>query len=317
MKTALIIGCNGQDGKITRELLSQRGYGLVCIDKDYVGTHGVTFNKKTDIEDFAAVVDLVRAIKFDEIYFFAAYHNSSQEKEKDKQTLFKRSYAINVYSLFNFLEAIRLHSLTTRLFYAASSLIFADTEDAIQNEETSFKPNCIYGITKINGLMLCRLYRSKYGVFAATGILYNHESEYRTEDFLSKKIIKTAVDIKKGLKTSLTIGDLNAEVDWGYAYDYVDAFTKIMSIDEADDFIIATGVKHKVLDFVKTAFNYLSLDWSKYVQEDKSIIHRKRKALVGDYSKLNKRTGWAPTTTFEQMIKSLIEKEGKNSDGSK
>ncbi|MCX6113048.1 MAG: GDP-mannose 4,6-dehydratase [Proteobacteria bacterium] len=309
MKTALIIGCNGQDGKITKDLLLNLNYSLVCVDKDYVQSYGNSFSDKVDIENFESVSNLIRSIKFDEIYFLAAYHHSSQEREQDNLILLKNSYAVNVYSLFNFLEAIRLFSKDSRLFYASSSLIFAGTNEPIQNELTPFCPTCIYGITKLDGMMLCRLYREDHGVFASVGILYNHESIYRPEHFLSKKIIKTVLAIKHGNKEKLIIGDLNAEIDWGYANDYVDAFIKIMELNTADDFIVATGKANKVMDFIKITFDHLSLDWRKHVEEDKNILYRKRKTLVGDSSKLMDRTGWTPNTSFKQMIELLLKEE--------
>jgi GDPmannose 4,6-dehydratase len=306
-KTALIIGVNGQDGKILFDFLSSLNYGVVGVDKKSIKTFKIDWNKKVDINKKNDVFNLIKAIKPDEVYYLAAFHHSSQDKKIDFYDDLKMSYEINVLAFTNFLEAIRNFSSKTKIFYASSSLIFGNCKDKIQNEKTPFNPNNPYGLTKVNGMMLCRLYREKYNIFAAAGILYNHESEYRTENFISMKIIKSALNIKRGMQKELVIGNFGAVVDWGYAPDYVRAMHSMLALKNADDFVIATGKSHSVLDFIKVTFNHLNLDWRQYIQENKDIIIEKRSVLIGDYKKLSSKTNWKPSVSFSEMIKKIID----------
>lgn len=308
-KTAIVVGSAGQDGRIACEHLIKRGYKVIGIDKcDHFLKTSEKYKKSLiDIEDSKEVFRLIKSARPDEIYFFAAFHQSSEDRLIDNIELLDRSYRVNVLSLLNFLEGIRRFSPQSRLFYAASSLIFGDADSKTQSETTEFSPDSMYGITKLDGLRLCRLYRKQYGVFASVGILYNHESAYRGSQFLSKKVITAAVDIKNKKKKILVLGNLKARVDWGYAPDYVDAMHKILQLQKADDFIVATGKTHSVLDFVETAFSHLGLNWKKYVKEEKRSITRKRKTLSGNAQKLRKMTGWKPSVNFEEMIGKIIE----------
>lgn len=307
-KIALIIGASGQDGKILFDYLAGLNYKIIGIDYKSIRTNGIKFTKKIDINNKIEVFALLEFIKPDEIYYLAAHHHSAQDKKEDFYNELKASCDINVFALGNFLEAIRLYSKKSHLFYASSSLIFGNCEAKKQNEETPYKPNSLYGLTKMNGLILCKMYREKYNIFSVSGILYNHESEYRTENFISMKIIQGAIDIKKGAKKKITIGDLSAAVDWGYAYDYVRAMNIILNLKEADDFVIGTGKAHTVLDLVKTTFAYLKLDWRKYVIEDKKLIKEKRAVLIADSSKLKLKSKWRPSVDFSGMIKEIIDK---------
>lgn len=307
-KKALIIGVNGQDGKILFNYLSDLGYKIIGVDKKIVRTFNIKWNKKVDIASESDVFELIKKGKPDEVYYLAAYHHSSQDKKIYFYEDLKLSYEINVLTFLNFLEAIRLYSSKTKIFYASSSLVFGNCKDKIQTEKTIYNPNSSYGLTKMNGMILCRLYREKYNIFAVAGILYNHESEYRTENFISMKIIKSAINIKKGTQDKLVVGDLSAAVDWGYAYDYVKAMKLILGLNVADDFIIATGKTHTVLDFVKITFNYLKLDWKKYILEKKAIIKEKKPSLIGNSKKIRSRTNWKPSLSFSVMIKRIIDK---------
>ena len=310
MKTSIIVGSDGQDGRIAFELLSARGDRVLGIDLHGVRSSGVSWDRPVDITKKDDVAALLGATKPDEVYYLAAYHHSSEDRVPDDVELFEKSDAINVSGLLFFLEGIRANALRTRLFYAASSLIFGAADSAIQDENTPFAPDTIYGISKLSGLLLCRHYRAQRNVFVATGILYNHESPYRGANFISKKIIKAAVHISQGRADPLVLGDLNAEIDWGYAPDYVEAMTRILEHERADDFIIASGIKHSVRDFVEIAFGYLGLDWKKHVREVPGVVTRTRKVLVGNPGKLMRTTGWQPMVDFRGMIKILLQAEG-------
>lgn len=313
-RKAIVVGCDGQDGKIASGYLIEKGYSVLGIGKALAKENPPhkNFEKLAlDITSFKKVSELIKRERPNEIYHLAAFHHSSQDKKMSDITLLTKSFTVNVVSLLNFLEAVRVFSPRSRIFYAASSLVFGDTETTVQNEETPFNPDTMYGITKADGIFLCRMYRREHDIFASTGILYNHESPFRKEQFLSQKIVTTAWKIKEGMEKGLTLGDLQAEVDWGYAPDYVEAMVRILQLKQSDDFIIASGKKHSVLYFVETAFGLLGLDWKKHVKEESKVITRRRRILVGNAQKLKKATGWKPKTSFNEMIKILIDERGK------
>ena len=312
MKTALVVGCNGQDGKLITEFLLKKKYSVIGIDKEIYFENNSNVDNNIDITNPEDVIRLVKEIQPDEIYYLAAYHHSSQENIIDDLLLISESYKINIFCLVNFLESIKKYSRNSKLFYAASSLIYSDTKDEIVDENTECNPDSIYGITKYDGMQICRFYRQTYGIFASVGIMFNHESQYRQEKFLSKKIINAAVRIKNGSKEKIIIGDLSSETDWGYAPDYVKAAYLILNYNEPDDFIVASGKKHSVQYFAETAFEYIGLNWRDHLIENKSFLYRKRKYIAGNPAKLKLLTGWQSSVTFEEMIKIMIDDELKS-----
>lgn len=296
-KTAIIVGSSGQDGTILSSYLKKRNYEVTGLDK-----------KNIDISNKKDVFNLIKQIKPNHVYFLAAHHKSSQDINTNNTKEIRLSLKTNVISLMNFLEAIRVESKKTKLFYAGSSLMFGNNKPIRKTESTPFSPNSIYGITKTAGSNLCKLYREKYNIFTSVGILFNHESEFRKENFIFMKVIKGALDIKYKGKKELIIGDLSAQVDWGYAYDYVEAMHNILKIKKPDDFIIATGKLHTVKDLIEIVFKYLKLDWKKYVREEKNLLEEKRIPAYGDYSKLKKETDWYPKNDFKTMILKIMKK---------
>ena len=305
MKKAIIVGSAGQDGRLLEDLLRKKNYDLLGIHKDGA----------VDITQASAVEKAVKDFQPAEIYYLAAYHHSSQDKISDQAGLFEKSFQINTLAFINFLEAACRVCPGARLLYAASSKVFGEPPAGVQTELTPMNPGCAYGMSKATGVAACRLYRSSHKIFASAAILYNHESSLRGEQFLSRKIIKGAVAIKNGTQDRLELGDLGAEVDWGYAPDYVDAMFRILQLERAEDFIVAIGEKHSVKEFAEIAFRSLDLDWKKYVKENKGIIQRSARTMVGDPSKLKRLTGWRPTVNFEQMIHKLLESEGVPAHG--
>lgn len=303
-KTAIIVGASGQDGTILSFYLKRKGYKVIGIDKK----KNKQVVKNIDITNEKTVLNLIKKTKPEKIYFLAAYHKSSQDNINDYGKEMSSSFDVNVLALINFLEAIRKSSPKSRIFYAGSSLMFGNKKPIKKTEFTPFCPDNIYGITKATGANLCRMYREKYGIFASVGILFNHESEYRTDNFIFMKIIKGANDIRRGEQKKIIVGNLTAKVDWGYAYDFIEAMYLILKNNKADDFIISTGKLHKVQDLIEVAFNYLGLDWRKHIIENKELIKEKRLPAFGDYSKLKKATGWMPKNSFEDMIKKTIKK---------
>jgi len=309
MKKAIIVGCNGQDGRLLNCLLVKKDYKIINIDKNLTLNPGGSPVRPVNINKPDEVYQLLKIFKPDEIYYLAAFHHSSEDIPLDNADLLRQSLDTNVLAFVNFLEGIRRYSPRSRIFYAASSHIFGEPDKETQDENTPIKPNCVYGITKASGLFACRLYREKFSIFASAGILYNHESSLRSKAFISKKIITSAINISKQEKGKLIVGDLNAEIDWGYAPDYVKAMYMIINCKSAEDFIVATGKKHKVIDFVRIAFAYLGLDWEKYVREDSSIILKKNYCRIGNPGKLMRMTGWKPTVGFKDMVKILLIQE--------
>lgn len=306
--SAFIIGVNGQDGRYLYDLLAVQGYELWGIDRETArGSKDCPWVRPVDITDPEDVRRAVDAFKPGQVYHLAAYHHSSQNAPGGELAeLLDHSYQVHVLSLANFLEAIQKYSPRSRLFYAASSHIFGAPPVEPQDEMTAINPHTAYGITKACGVFLCRAYRQKFGLFSSAGILYNHESVYRSEQFVSMKIIRGAVKIKKGLQEQLVLGDLSAEVDWGYAPDYVNAMSRILRLPEADEFIIATGVKHTVQEFVEIAFGCLGLDWQKYVSEQEGILKRSIPQMLGNPQKLMLKTGWKPSVSFREMIAIMV-----------
>lgn len=308
MSRAIIIGVNGQDGRILFDRLAGEGCTLLGIARDGIRGTGSPAPARVDIASPDEVRAIVASWHPDHIYYLAAHHHSSQDATGgDTPGLYEKSHAVHVRGLLHFLDAMREHAPAARLFYAASSLVFGAAPSEKQDERTPMNPRCIYGITKAAGIHCCRFYRETHGVFAAAGILYNHESVHRQEKFVSQKIIRAASAIANGLRDKLTLGDLSAKIDWGYAPDFVDAMVKILGLPEADDFIVATGKAHTVLEFVELVFGRLGLDWRAHVEEQPSVLQRRRPAMIGDASKLRAATDWQPSVTFAEMVARLVD----------
>lgn len=316
MKKALIIGCSGQDGRLLQESLVAQGFLVTGVERLTTRRAAGDWRLSLDIGDPRAVFDLLQRSAPDEIYYLAAYHHSAENMPlQGDLDLFTRSFQVHVHALVNFLEGMRLFTRDARLFYAASSHVFGNATSEPQDERTPFNPKCVYGITKTAGIHACRFYRNQHRLFVSAGILFNHESRYRKPIFVSRKIIRTAMDIKRGLQDTLVLGNLDAEVDWGYAPDYVEACQMVLRLAVPDDFVIATGRKHSVRDFVEITFGCLGLDWKRYVREDRSLIAKKGASLVGDPQKLMQATGWKPSVDLAQMIRLLLKAEGAQLDG--
>jgi len=294
---AIVVGSNGQDGQLVAELLLKRGCEVFGITRDNCNIHRV--------DDVFAVV---REHGPAQIYYLAAHHEAAEEvARRSKSDRTRLSFETNTLGVLNFLEAIRSENPSCRLFFAASAHIFGAPTGCKQSEETPVSPICSYGISKAAGYHLCKYYRSNYGLFAATGILFNHACSLRGKAFVIPKIVHAAVAAKKGeLSEPLVLGDLSAMVDWGYPPDYADAMVRILDLAEPSDFIIATGELHSVLEVVEIAFGTLGLDWRNYVTERSGVIANPRMAFCGDAARLRGATGWRPTVSFEEMIRLLV-----------
>jgi GDPmannose 4,6-dehydratase len=310
MSKALIIGHTGQDGTYLWKLLSSKNYELIGVSNSKVKSYAKGNSELIDIRNYNQVEKLIKGFQPDELYYLAAVHQSSSDNQMEDGELFQKSIDINSKAFINFLEAVRIHSKQTKIFYAASSHIFGETISPTQDETTFLNPNCIYGITKTTGIRASHFYNEKYNLFASVGIFYNHESPLRASKYVSKKIVETAVAIKNGLKDKLTLGNLDHRVDWGYAPDYVDAAYRILQLDKPGDFVISSGTTHSIEDFTEGVFTYLGLDWKKYVGINPNIITKRQKQnLTGNSQKLKKATGWENSVTFSGLIKILVDAE--------
>lgn len=298
MKSAVVIGASGQDGTILCEQLTGSGTTVLRW-----------LRGAPDVQDAAEIARQLRAQQPTEIYYLAAHHHSSEGAADSPAAEFEAMRKVQVDGLLNVLEGIRTESPTTRLFYASSSHIFGSPKESPQTENTPFHPVAPYGITKTAGMGICRFYRERYGVFASVGILYNHESRLRREQFVTQKIIQAAKRIRAGSKERIVLGDICARVDWGYAPDYVRSMQLILQLDRPDDFVVATGKTHSVEEFAELTFSGLGLDWRDHVDVNPSILREKRLTLTGSPEKLMQATGWKPTVTFAQMIQLLLKDE--------
>lgn len=308
-KRTIVVGHAGQDGSLLVGDLQKRGDQVIGIGRSSsIFPAGFPPNFIKDITNAKEVYQAVRLFQPDEIYYLAAYHTSSEAgaTQAPLHKQFESAQAIHVTGLVNCLSAIVDESPTTRLFYASSSLVFSGENGERQDETTPLTPQGFYGITKAQGMWLCREFRKNHKVFASTGILYNHESHLRALGFLSAKIIKAAIRISKGYPEKLEVGNLSSRVDWGYAKDYVLAFQKILAADSPNDFIVATGESHTVEEFIDIVFNYFNLNPDKHVVENKNILTRKPSIKIGDASKLRSVTAWAPSLNYTDFVIQLI-----------
>jgi GDPmannose 4,6-dehydratase len=308
VRSALIIGAAGQDGRLLAPLLVQRGY---CV-RGWVRPKSVpsaSFDcAAIDILDAARVERELRVLQPDEIYYLAAFHHASEEPvEISGEELLQRSSDVHVRGLRNVLEAMKTRCPGARLFYAASSHVFGAPSGKWLDEQTPFAPKSAYGISKVAGIECCQICRRRDGLFAATGILFNHESALRKPCFLSQKIVRGALQAHYDPAHRMTLGDLDAAADWGYAPDYVDAMFRILQLPEPSDFVVASGEVHTVREFAQAAFGTLGLDWRRHVQTDTRLLRRTSAPLRGDSSKLRAATGWSPSVSFVELVARLID----------
>lgn len=307
MRRALIIGVGGQDGRLLARLLLDRQYAVRGWMRSEPATPAPCECVVVDIREPELVEAELRRSSPDEIYYLAAFHHATEDViALSGAELLRRSFDVHVLGLLNVLQAMEECCPRTRLFYAASSHVFGTPDSEWQNEETPLAPNSAYGISKAAGLQCCRLYRRQKGIFAATGILFNHESPLRKPSFLSQKIVLGALRAQQDPAYKLFLGDLQARVDWGYAPDYVDAMFRILQLPEASDFVVASGELHTVLEFVQAAFAALGLDWRRHVESDPRLLNKISHPLRGDCGKLRAATGWSPSVSFVELVARLV-----------
>lgn len=309
MRRAIVVGAGGQDGSYLTEHLASLGYAVIGI------THGTlavgVARRPFNILDAQGVVDLIRTERPDEIYYLAAHHHSSQENTESLRQLIDLSYDVHCRALLNFLDAIVAVSPMTRLFYAASSLVFGEPSVSPQNEDTPLAPICAYGITKATGIGLCRLYRRDQGIFCCFGILFNHESPRRAPRFVTRKIVQAVRAVQADRSNKLVLGDLDAQVDWSYAGDVVRAMQAMLQLDAPTDFVIASGTLHSVRNFAELAFQTAQLDYRDHVVQASGTLPRavRKIPLHGDPNRLRSATGWRPGVSFEELVDMMVRAE--------
>jgi GDPmannose 4,6-dehydratase len=307
---ALVIGAAGQDGSYLSEQLKADGVEVFGLTRQgLIGPFAIA-RSPVALTDRAAMRSLIEHGAFQQIYYLAAYHHSAEDRMESEVDIVRRSFAVHVDGLLNVLEGLAATRSQAALFYAASSHVFGIVTEAPQTELTSLAPICPYGISKSAGVQLCRLYRNEHGVRASVGFLFNHESPRRPPRFLSRKVARAVVEIRRGSRRDLTLGDLEAETDWGYSPEYTDAMRRILALDEPGDYVIASGRTACVREFVAAAFARLGLDWHEHVKIDPSLVQKvKRGPLVGNPEKLARATGWTARTTLGQLAAIMVDAE--------
>lgn len=315
MKKALITGITGQDGSYLAELLLSKGYEVHGIVRRVAledSEHRLwrirhLLNKIVlhpgSMESYASIFNIVAKIKPDECYHLAAQSFVSYSFEDEFSTI-----NTNINGTHFMLSAIKENVPKCKFYFAASSEQFGHVRETPQNENTPFYPRSPYGISKVAGFDLTRNYREAYGIFACSGILFNHESPRRGFEFVTRKITHAVARIKMGLSKELRLGNLNAKRDWGFSGDYVQAMWLILQQNKPQDYVISTGETHTVKEFVQIAFGHAGLDWKKYVKIDKNFYRPSEvHLLLGDYSKAKKKLGWKPKVKFKELVKMMVD----------
>ncbi len=319
MPTAIITGITGQDGSYLAELLLSKGYRVIgMIRRSSV----VTFERiehiqdlveiiQGDLHDQSSLMDLMETYKPDEVYNLAA--QSFVPTSWNQPVLTGEVTALGVTRM---LEAIRLLSPRTRFYQASSSEMFGKVREVPQKETTPFYPRSPYGVAKVYGHWITVNYRESYDLFAVSGILFNHESPRRGTEFVTRKITNGAVRIKLGLAKELRLGNLDAQRDWGFAGDYVEAMWRMIQNDHPEDFVVGTGTTHTVREFCEKAFSYLGLDFMDHVVQDQRFYRPAEvDLLIADASKVRQKLGWEPKVDFDGLARMMVDSDLKRLGG--
>ncbi|OGK18242.1 GDP-mannose 4,6-dehydratase [Candidatus Roizmanbacteria bacterium RIFCSPLOWO2_12_FULL_40_12] len=319
MANALITGILGQDGPYLAKLLLEKNYKVYGMIRrystpqfdnlDYLGITNKIEYIEGDLTDDASLLNIIKNVRPQEVYNLAAQSFVGSSWEQAKLTT-----EINAVGVLNLLSAIKLFSPTSKFYQASTSEMFGlGNDNGYQDENTPFHPRSPYGISKVYAHWMTVNFRESYGMFACSGILFNHESPIRGIQFVTRKISDGVAKIKVGLAKDLLLGDLEPKRDWGFAGDYVEAMYKMLQQEKPEDFVVATGETHTVKEFVELAFKTAGIDnWQSYVKSDPRF---KRPAevphLQGKSDKAQKALGWKPKTPFPDLVKMMVEADIK------
>lgn len=311
---AFVTGMTGQDGPYLARLLLEKGYRVYGLIKRYsnpnlenlrwLGIEDTVELITGDITDDACMNHLMRSLRPQEVYNLAAQSFVGVSWDLNKLTT-----EVNSIGPLNILNAIRQHSASSRFYQASTSEMFGNAETSQQDENTPFHPRSPYGVSKLYGHWMTRNFRESYGIYACSGILFNHESPLRGREFVTRKITDGVARIAAGTADSLTLGNLDSRRDWGFAGDFVEAMWLMLQQDQADDYVIATGEQHSIREVLDIAFAHAKLPhWSQYVTSDPRF---KRPAelhsLCGNYGRAQTKLGWSPRTGFADMIRFMVD----------
>ncbi|MDK9719229.1 MAG: GDP-mannose 4,6-dehydratase [Trichlorobacter sp.] len=317
MKKALITGIAGQDGSYLAELLLLKGYEVhgvvrrIAIEDSEHKLKNISHLLDriqlhvASLDNVLSLIKVVRTIEPDECYHLAASSFVSYSFEDEISILNN-----NIDNTHYLLAALREFAPCCRIYFAGTSELFGSVAVAPQDETTPFNPRSIYGISKMASYHLVKNYRDQYGLFSCAGILYNHESPRRGYEFVTRKIVSSAVKIKLGLQKTLALGNLDAHRDWGYAPDYVQAMWLMLQADTPDDYVVATGETHTVREFVELVFTFLDLAYEDYVQVDPQFFRPTEKVrLCGNPQKIESVLGWKRTVCLSEIIAEMVTAE--------
>ncbi|HET9857689.1 MAG TPA: GDP-mannose 4,6-dehydratase [Chthoniobacterales bacterium] len=319
-KIALITGITGQDGSYLTELLLQKGYAIHGIVRrtsnllrsriEHLRRDPKIYGKKLflhygDLSDTTTLRRIFREVGPGELYHLAGQSHVGLSFEIPESTCDEAGMAT-----LRLLEIVRDQSPGVKLYHASTSEIFGNASESPQTEETPMRPTSPYGCAKAFATQLARVYRQSYGMFVCNGILYNHESPRRGENFVTRKIARSVARIARGLDVDLVLGNLESKRDWGRAQDYVAAMWLMLQHEKPGDYVVATGETHSVRDFVEAAFAVVDLPWEKYVKQDRAFDRPIEPArLVGRADKIQKMLGWKPSGSFELLVREMVEAE--------
>jgi len=313
MKTALVTGISGQDGSYLAEYLVERGYKVFGLVRRTSGRNP-NLDRVThlsdqleflngDLLDQNSLINAIADSRPDEIYNLAA--QSFVPASFSQPVLTGEFTALGVTRI---LEAIRVVNPKIRFYQASSSEMFGKVETVPQNEETKFHPRSPYGVAKLYAHWITVNFRESYGIFAVSGILFNHESPRRGTEFVTRKITLAAARIAAGKQKELRLGNLDAQRDWGFTGDYVEAMYKMLQQPEPIDYVMGTGETHSVREFVELAFSYLDLDWKKYVVTDPKLVRPAEvDLLIADPRRAREELGWEPKVSFRELVKMMVD----------
>ncbi len=314
MPSALITGITGQDGSYLAEFLLDKGYDVFGMVR-----RASTFND-IRIKHLLDRVEIIDADLLDQLSLIQALRRSNATEVYNLAamsfvgTSFQQPVATGEYtalSVSRMLEAIRLADPSIRFYQASTSEMFGKVQAVPQNEATPFYPRSPYGVAKLYGHWMTVNFRESYGMYACSGILFNHESPRRGVEFVTRKISLSVARIALGMQKKLTLGNLDAQRDWGFAGDYVEAMWKMLQQSQPEDYVIATGETHSVREFVQRAFEVIGItDWEAYVETDPRLLRPAEvDQLIGDASKAKRQLGWTPRVTFEELVKMMVESD--------